>query len=489
MKRPFPFRTIALAAALALPLLLLAGCGGGDERPNIVIVVLDTVRADAAGATNAATPEPLRAEHLTPSLQALAAEGVLFRDCTSVAPWTVPSHGSIFTGKLPSGHLCVSRHAKLTEDQPTFAALLAEAGYATAAFYSNPWLADRTTGLLRGFETKGEAEIAKFTWDDGADGDQGGRRSVASAAAWLDERTADDRPFLLFVNILEAHLSYDPHGDYRRAHLADLPPDETVSIAWSHDFQADLVDPAGVDWDRVSRLYAGDVWTADHHLGALLDALRERGLDEDTVVLVTSDHGEQLGEHGLVEHQFSLYEPLLHVPLVVKVPPTLRGRFDPGAPDGGVREDPVQTTDLYATVLELAGVEPPEPARFSRSFFAGPNPPDRPVYAEYSGPAPGLLKMLKGKNPKADLDRHDRVMGAVRVGDLRLIVDNRGAAELYDLRSDPGQLRNLAQERQEAGRALLDLLKRASSPAPDDLEPVELDARTRQQLESLGYIH
>ena len=111
------------------------------------------------------------------------------------------------------------------------------------------------------------------------------------------------------------------------------------------------------------------------------------------------------------------------------------------------------------------------------------------MYAEYSGPAPGLLKMLQGKNPAADLKRHDRAIGSVRVGDLRLIVDNRGGAELYDLGDDPGQLHDIAAQQPEAGRALLDLLRRASEPAPDDLQPVELDARTRQQLESLGYIH
>ncbi|HRX51781.1 MAG TPA: sulfatase [Candidatus Krumholzibacteria bacterium] len=469
-------------------LLLLAGCGK-DTPPNIVVVVLDTVRADAAGLAGGATPDPLRSADLTPSLSALAAEGVSFRDCTSAAPWTVPSHASIFTGKLPSGHVCVSRRAQLTEDQPTFAAQLAQAGYATAAFYSNPWLADRTTHLLRGFEERVESEIGKFTWDHGADGDQGSRGSLDAARAWLARRADDGRPFLLFMNILEAHLTYDPHGEYRRAHLQDLPPDDVVSIAWSHDYMAELVDPAGVDWNHVARLYAGDVWTADRHLGELLQALREQGLDDDTVIIVTSDHGEQLGEHGLVEHQFSLYEPLLHVPLVVRVPPALRGRFDAGAPAGGERIDPVQTTDLYATVLDLAGVRPAEAPRFSRSLFAGPNPADRPVYAEYSGPAPGLLKMLQGKNPAADLKRHDRAIGSVRVGDLRLIVDNRGGAELYDLGDDPGQLHDIAAQQPEAGRALLDLLRRASEPAPDDLQPVELDARTRQQLESLGYIH
>lgn len=485
---PSPPKTRLPLLAL-LPLLLLAAGCGGEDRPNVVIVVLDTVRADAAGSPHDATPAPLRAPDLTPSLDALAAEGVRFGDCTAAAPWTVPSHASLFTGELPSGHVCVSRRARLEDDVPTFAEQLHAAGYATAAFYSNPWLADRTTGLLRGFELKAEAEIAKFTWDDGADGDQGGRRSVEAAGLWLAERRNDGRPFLMFVNILESHLSYDPHGEYRRTRLGDLPADDVVSIAWSHDYQADLIPGEQVDWDRVARLYAGDVWTADRHLGGILAALREQGLDQDTVVIVTSDHGEQLGEHGLVEHQFSLYEPLLDVPLVVRVPEGLRGRFDPGAPAGGRREDPVQLTDLYATVLDLAGVEPVAAPRFSRSLFAGPNPMDRPVYAEYSGPAPGLLKMLKGRNPAADLDRHDRVMGSVRVGDLRLIVDNKGVAELYDLRADPGQRHNLADQQQQAGRALLDLLKRASSPAPDDLEPVELDARTRQQLESLGYIH
>lgn len=482
-------RALPMVVLVLFLVLCAVGCARQAERPNVLVVVLDTLRRDVAGMPTVVTPNPLRDTGLTLRLSALAADGVAFADAQSAAPWTVPSHASLFTGRLPGRHGCTSLHPRLNNTQPTFAEHLRDAGYQTAAFYSNIWLADRTTGLLRGFVVKREAAIGSLFELRSAVGDQGGAESVRNIDAWLDARS-DGHPFLLFANFLETHLSYDPPQAYRSRRLSDLPATDTVSIAWAHELNAGRHDPAEVDWRRVARLYAGDAWSVDRLLGAVLDLLEEHGLADDTIVVVTSDHGENLGDHGLMDHQYSVHETLLAVPLVVRVPSRWRDRFDLGAAPGTVREDPVLLTDLYASVLALAGLTPDETTPGSRSLFDAPAPPDRPLVSQYAGPGPALLEMLQGVNPDADLSRLAPARSTVKVGDLRLTIDGHGGVVLHDVARDPGQTRDLAAERPDDVARLLALL--ADVPAIADAAAdgdIEIDEATRRQLESLGYVH
>jgi len=291
--------------------LSLAGCGGGKPPPNIVLICLDTVRDDYTkmGGSNAG---------LTPQLDRLAAAGTTFTNAWAPAPWTVPSHASFFTGFFPSEHGCNHQNLRLPPGKPTLAEILTGAGYRTAAFFSNIWLADQATNLLRGFNfTKQGPMSGGLPGDPGHyRGDQGGRAASRFAAEWL-RALPGEAPFFLFVNFLEAHLPYDPDPAFRQGHLTDLPAADQVTIEWSMEYHAGLHPAAQVDWTRVQRLYSGDVGGADRLLGDLWQTLQDLELDQNTVVIVLSDHGENLGDHGLVEHQFSVHETLLAVPLVI----------------------------------------------------------------------------------------------------------------------------------------------------------------------------
>lgn len=484
-------RTYLCLGLAAAGVALLGGCGrgSGPERPNVVVVVLDTLRRDATGSTTAATPIDLRRPGLTPHLDALAAEGVTFRSAWSTAPWTAPSHASMFTGRLPGRHGCTSKHPRLDDGIPTFAERLRDAGYSTGAFFSNVWLAKRTTGVLRGFTEQRETFLGHRGKLTSERGDQGGAETLEHLYVWLNSRSAE-RPFLLFVNFLEPHLAYDPPGVYRTAALSDLSPRDRVEIDWAHAFNAGLHDPAEVNWSRIVRLYAGDCWFADSLLGRVLERIEALDMRDDTIVIVTSDHGENLGDHGLMDHQFSIDETLLAVPLIVYVPPRWRSRFDPGAGTGGVRDDPVMLTDLYATVLALAGLEPDPDAPHARSLFDDPAPADRPLFAEYAGPVPELLDILRGFAPDADLSRLAPARATVRVGDYRLSVDATGDTLLHDMERDPGQIRDLFRAETRTATALAARLSdlvhdRWESPRDE----IEIDESTRRQLESLGYAH
>jgi len=469
-------RTVFALLVVVASAGMWSGCARAPDGPNVVLVVLDTVRLDFTG------PRANGSSH-TPYLDRLAAEGTVFTNAWANAPWTVPSHASMFTGLLPAGHGCNSAHLRLDCEEPTLAELLNEAGYRTAAFYSNPWLGERTANLVRGFFVAKESPLAGFgggpnprRWD------QGGQNTNDNVIRWLSG-VEDRRPFFLFVNFLEAHLSYDPPPDYRRQHLKDIGPDDRVTVDWGHEFSAGLHSPEAVDWARVRGLYAGDVNTADRLLAGLIELLEKKGLYENTVIIVTSDHGENLGEHGLVEHQFSVHETLLAVPLVIRAPDIL---------PVGRRDDPVMLTDVFATVLDCAGLPPDPVPRHSRSLLAPPPGPDevRPLLAEYAGPDEGLLNLLRRHNPDLDTTPLARAYRTLRVGRLRLTESDDGRVWLYDLEADPGESVDLAGERPSDANLLRDTLHGLlGATAGHRGEPVPLDEETRAKLRSLGYVH
>jgi arylsulfatase A-like enzyme len=455
--------TASLALLAVLPLLV--GCSRKPARPNVVVVVLDSVRRDFTGCGGA--------ESSTPNLDRLMSEATGFTNAWATAPWTPPSHASMFTGLLPSKHDCRGRSRTLPTRWPTLAERLGDAGYETAAFHSNPWLTNELTGLMRGFET----QFTEAAPDMGVFGrsEQGGPETVRNISRWLDGRDKH-RPFFMFVNILEAHLPYDPPADYRKARLSDLPPDDSVSTRWANEVNAGLHEGERVDWQRVRRLYAGDVAEADRLLGEILGKLRSLELYDDAVIIVTSDHGENLGDHGYTDHQFGVFETLLAVPLVVRAP----GRLQPG-----VRQDPVMLTDLYATALSVAGVKDEQPSEHSRSLLGPPAHPDRPLIAEYAGPPDILMKRLADINPGLDAKRLSAAHSAVRIGAMRLTASSDGKVTLFDLSQDPAESRNLAEKEREKVNTMIKLIPSVRPGAASD---TEIDERMAEWLRSLGYM-
>jgi arylsulfatase A-like enzyme len=457
-----------LAVTLAAVLLSLAGCSRREpERPNIVIVVLDTVRDDVAGLARGDVGAPM------PALDALGREGVVFSNAWSVAPWTLPSHASILTGLLPSGHQCTGRNHRLSQEHMTIAEYLAGSGYEAAAFFSNPWLTDLLSGMMRGFdiryvESRGDDRI-HFE-----DGSQGGIATNENIASWLKGRDGD-RPFLLFVNYLEAHLPYDPPAEYRRRYLADLDQDDAVSTRWAYEFNAGLHESSGVDWERVHRLYVGDASTADALLGGLMRMLKDHGLYDDAVIIVTSDHGENLGDHGLMDHHFGVFETLLAVPLVVRAP---------GLLPAGTRDDPVMLTDVFPSVLDAAGVDESLELPHARSLLGPPASPDRPIIGEYAGSNTALVDQMSELNPGLDTSHMRIAYATIRVGNLRLTIGSDGSHRLEDFATDPDDVADLANESRAIALRLKAHLPKVGAPAGR----VEIDEEMREELRALGYL-
>jgi hypothetical protein len=386
------------------------------------------------------TLDTLRADHVgsygasqahTPNLDTIATAGVRFDTAISPTPLTLPSHTSLMTGLDPPEH-GVRHNAveRLGGGIPTLAEHFRAAGYATAAFVGALVL-DRRFGLDRGFEVYDDAMAGRVSATVGF-AERPADRVVDAALAWLDG--APER-FFLWVHF------YDPHANYRP------PPGFAAAFA--------------------SRPYAGEIAFADAQLGRLLAELRGRWPEDGTLLLATSDHGESLGEHGEPTHSYSIYEATQHVPLLMS---------GPGLPRGLALTAPVRLVDVAPTLLALAGAEPlPDIAgRDLRPLIDGSEQGQRTAYVETLA-----TRRDYGWSPLLGL----------RTARFKYIRAPR--PELYDLRTDPRELRDIAAAKPETAERLDGLLSErlaAAAPRSDASLAVGLGEADRARLRSLGYV-
>lgn len=429
--------SIASRLAVVLGLLpVLWSCGGkapsaGGGQPHLLLVTLDTVRADHLGAYGAKDAE-------TPVLDGLAARGLRFETAVSPAPLTLPSHASLLTGLLPPRHGLRNNGAgALPKDLPTLATVLSAAGYRTGAFVS-AFVLDRRFGISRGFDRYDDEVSRDVAGALAADAERPADQTVDRALAWLAEGEKDPRPFFLWIHLYDAHAPYAPPEPFAGRHPG--------------------------------RPYDGEIAFADQQLGRLLAELERRGLAGRTVTAVTADHGEALGEHGELTHGLLLYEPTLRVPLLVA---------GPGLPAGRALKTPAGLVDLGPTLAGLLGrpLKPVSGALDGRDLSAalrsGSEPPAGELYSETRYP------MLFGWSP----------LSALRRRSLKYIAAPR--PELYDLGRDPAEAANLLPQAASSAAGLaarLSGIEAAALASPAPAAPGgAMDAETRARLESLGY--
>jgi arylsulfatase A-like enzyme len=460
-------------AVLALAALCHAALSFGTPPPNVLLVVLDTTRVDAVSrSTSPDSP--------TPRFARLAGSGVTFSNARSTAPWTLPSHGSLFTGLYPSRHGAHHEHQMLDPERVTLAELLAPT-HETAAFSENPHIV-RAKGFAQGFTTFEEA------WRPPPEG----QRIVSTDSRvvdWLGHRDWS-RPFFLFVNLMAAHLPYaPPEGTEKRFLPAGTSAEQVHRMRQVTEREARLaimgklvLSPS--DLAVLRALYRAEVAHAGSQLGRIVDAIKARGALDRTLVVIIADHGENIGEHKLMEHQLCVYETLLRVPILLR----LAGTFD----DGSVRNGPVQLVDILPTVLDVVGLPAGQrPPVEGHSLVRWEPPADRPLIAEYMRPVMQRPR-FEELDPSFDFGRFDRRLKSMQVGSMKIIVSSRGDTELYDLAADPGETTNLADARPELTRTLASQLAAWSARAA----PVqgaastlpELDQETLRALRSLGYL-
>ncbi len=394
--------------------------------PNIVLITIDTLRADHVSCYGA---QAVR----TPTLDDLANDGVVFERAISQVPLTWPSHAVILTGTYPFQNGVQDFTGQpLAPQFRSVAQALKQAGYATGAVVS-AFVLDRSWGLARGFDFYDDAFSAEtFQKKDIGLVDRRAGESVDHAIAWL--KKTPRRPFFLWLHLYDPHSPYDPPEPYRTGYR--------------------------------DHLYDGEIAYADHELGRLIAWLKQNKLYDSSLIAALSDHGESLGEHGEDEHGFFVYNATVHVPLIVKPQAGSRIRIQR-------RGDPVETAAVAPSLLQLAGVKDVITRQFqSQSLFAA-NGGQEAAYSETFYPFSSF-----GWNPLHALETE------------RFHYIDAPKAELYDLRSDPGETTNLAAQQPATVAVLKERLQkriahnpfREQNPGAGNLSP---DAQ--EKLRALGY--
>lgn len=531
---------VRLLRRLTIGLLLSAivggflGCLGSgasdlptDAPRRIVLIVVDTLRADHLGAYGGAVA--------TPHLDALARRGVVFERAYSHAPITGPSHVSMFTGLLPVDHRVEGNAQIVAPEVELLAERLREAGYATAGFVSLGVLS-RQWGFAQGFDTYGD----DFTGQWFRPAEEIRRRAVD----WLSR--SGSGPAFLWVHFSDPHEPYAPPsrsyprfdvildgevlatveangynwtvparlspGDHRIAFRPrDLPAGTRVVFRSIHETGGKARLALGHGWaeeegsapiwwnlstlpaelrahnplgrtlatqlrffchedltiEDVRRLYVKEIEYVDREIGELVAALEQHEGWEDALIFVTSDHGEGLGDHGLVGHIEQLYDTLVHVPLIVVGP----GRVEPGRVRHVVRH-----VDLPATIVDYLGRGERHGRGHSlRRLLEGHDDGRRRPVVSFTG------------QPTAAHDRRSLVIGSLKY----ILTLPAGPEELYDLAADPGEVHDLLSgefQRRGQMRRRLDLLLEPLAGGPDAVQPADLDDEERRQLRALGYL-
>jgi arylsulfatase A-like enzyme len=463
--RPKPRLRLPALFPLAA-LLSLVGCGepGGPgsaaRRPHgIVLIVLDTLRADALSSYG-------NPRDTTPALDALASRGVLFEQAVSHSSWTLPGFVGLLSGSYPSARTFTG--GLLRE---SMVERLRGAGFATAAFTESGYVSSHF-GMDRGFDHF-EERLAKIRvpGTDDAKLRGGIKHTMGSAITWLRENS--EQPFFLLVH------SYEPHIPYRRTHYAkDLPSgtlDETYDVPDAKAVRAGETSAGDTERAYVRALYDGGARFADRQVARLLETLDELALTQRTVVIVTSDHGEDLGDRDprdLGRHQHHLYDELLLVPLIV-VAPQRMWALDRVKPQ-------VRLVDVMPTVLALAGL-PEQAGADGRSLLPL-------MRGEGEAPRQAWATLREGDSQLVAL----RVNGGKLISSRPLESDGSVRDELYDLRLDPIERTDLAGQGREAETAMRALIDRhvgeRELEEPDAAAPCEADPALCAQLEALGYV-
>lgn len=481
----------AFTGIIALLALLLGSCARAPRHngTNVLLIVLDTVRADRLSCYN----ETLST---TPRIDAIAERGVRFENFYANAPWTLASHASLFTGMYPAGHRATQETLRLSEEPPTMSEIFANVGYETFGASANG-VVSVASGLARGFDTF--VETFRSEYRESVKAEDGHFNNIALRR--FLESSSRDKPFFAFLNYIAAHAPYDPPEPHRSQFLdPGLAPEqvrEAMGMRMADHYMRGAVTDA--HFEIMNQLYNGEINYLDRWVSDLIDILRRAGRLENTIIVITSDHGENLGEHGDLAHVFSIWNTLLEIPLIVV--------FPDGSHAGEVRSDTGQLLDLFPTILNACGVDH-DPRPEARDLFAPAAAETRgPVMAEYYYPRQ-VLSIFDEEELLANFERfvpYMRRLRAIVDEDMKLIWGSDGMHRLYDLNADPAEVNDLLESdphhaAKEALIARLEVLVEAHhGDAPlDSTPPVGWkvagfedridDPELLKKLRSLGYV-
>jgi arylsulfatase A-like enzyme len=440
------------------------------QAPNILLIVIDTLRADRLGCYG-------NERGLTPFLDSLGARGTVFVNAYAPSSWTCPSVASLMTSRYPMQHRVVSFASKLADEERTLAETLQPSGYLAGGFSANFRLLE-ALGYAQGFQHW----RADLKHDGGLRGGDLRRQSME----WLDQarRSAPGQPILLYLHYMEPHAPYDPPEPFRQQFLRK--DDGALDAATANEYLVGLrwYKLTHPDVEMLASLYDAEVASADAELRSLFAELEQRDFLRNAIVVVTADHGEEFWEHGNLSHGTSLYNESVRVPLLL---------IAPGYAGGRRVEQNVSLVDVAPTLLDLLGL-PREPRFEGRSLVPLLRPQSLgarfKAWRRLGGRADAPDVLLDLESVGYGVDAREHGQGLVRES-TKLLLRPGGLPEVYDLERDPLEKSanpdalqaqsSALREALEASRA--DLGSRAGAAA----ETAPFDDATREKLRALGY--
>jgi arylsulfatase A-like enzyme len=457
---------LAAFAVLAAFVLGMAGCASKKaaykrKGYNVILISLDTLRADRLGCYGYPLPT-------SPNIDRFALQSVVFENSFSNATWTLPSHMSLMTSLYPFRHRVVDIKTRLSNAEKTLAQVLHKQGYATAAFTAG-YMVSAIFGFDRGFDTYKEDYNEKQE-----EGGKGWRlKQVARRLSfWLNENA--DRKFFLFVhaydthepfmghaylkefepeydgrlNFLNNYADFRSHPDYPKYTVMTNDVMPTINKFYERIINAKKIDMREQDIRHIRALYDNEIRYVDHYFGKLIETLEAKDLMKKTVILLWSDHGEELMERGAIQHGGSVYEELIHVPLIV---------YLPGYETPVRRPELVQSIDIAPTILDILDLDPVQDFQ-GFSLFSNKAPKDR--YA--------VIQQIQ--------------YDAIRSQTHKLLLDIKNdSVQLFDLKADPGETTDVGTKNPLLVKDLLDRLLNV-------LGKMCLDDKMKEKLKTLGYL-
>ncbi len=511
------------------------------QKPNILLIILDTQRRDHLSIYG-------HTQETSPEFDVFAANATLFERAISPAQWTLPSHASMFTGLYPSTHGVTQGNGQLSGSYPTLAEILQVAGYHTVAFCNNPLLGVLDNGLRRGFDhffnysgaapvrprdmtrSRLQREMAtnfrrfaygvqnRFAnndalfrislhplltpmWSRYINFKGNTATSINDVIAYLGKHQAGsaEQPLFTFMNLMGVHLPYRPPQDYLKRFAPDL---DSRSYSFMRRFNADAarwpspVDEPTPEWERhtLDGFYDAEIAHQDYHLGRLLRSLKSSGALDNTMVILTADHGEGHGDHNFFGHSFVVYQELVHVPLVVHYPE----RFAVGK---RVATN-VSTRRVFHTVLEAAGVKPPldeaDPnanigALTLANAMNGHKDVEGDVVFSEAFPVNTYIHVMQHHKPALVGKLKLRsIRRGVYMGEHKLAMVGQETEGLFDVSNDPSETHDVATQNaplvSDMQRQLKHLVTQAELQRADSERQGEVSAEVEENLRALGYI-
>ena len=468
------------------------------KRPNIILISIDTLRQDHVSCYG-------YYKTTTPNIDRLASEGTIYKNNFSTGVWTPPGHASMLTGLYVSEH-GVYGERRLSDDIPTIATILKENGYQTAGFVNNSQVGalvgfdkghDTFVEVWKGISSRSKVEryfkgaIRQVKKRLGYE-DMGASRTNELVKEWILNTIDPNRPFYLFIHYIEPHNPLIPPQPYKDRYLSDkrfidVDRDKIKKVAHNPLICfTEMITLNPVEIDILKALYDAEIEYTDSKIGEIMNVLKEKDIYDNSMIMITSDHGEHFGEHNLWSHTASLYNEILHIPLIIKYPKGIECKKEV--------YHYTQSIDIFPTVMDIVSISKKEVMDHSGVSLVHNNNGNKFhdfVFAEWEGRIPYFVQ-TRLKDPQSSLNagRFTNKMWTIIGEQYKYILTSDGKEELYNVKKDKSEIDNLIDQNQEDADMMKKKLERWMSEAKrnSDNDRRVVDDEVRKNLEGLGYL-